>query len=434
MIKRGLYNYLKFLVRFSFGIFYRPTVVLGKERLQLQGPTILATNHPNTLVDALNAAGRANQIVHFLVNASLYSSTIGRRFFDYMFCIPVKRRQDPSVSGVDNSDSFARCYEHFLAGGHLFIAPEGGSEAGRRLRPIKRGTAHMVMGAYRDQPEAQPVRILPIGLNYQYPNRFGSYLVVNVGEPILNTDYAEQFETNPRAAINQLTKDLEDRLRSTLIHTRSSRQDEALTVLENLLQAQQPVPLETHFHRARLLIRAMQDWENRDPEGYQAFEAEVCELQQKLRALKLTEETLIIHQERAPRAYWGLFAGLPLYLFGYLNNLFAAGIPSLLSRSSKIDREYEATVQILLGLLTFPLFYLVQSWLLSSWLGMWGAIAYGLSLLPAGIFAWHYRQYWKRHRSIYRFKNLSPTQQLVLIQQKDQLMERIQQFVRDGVA
>jgi len=433
MIKRGLYNYLKFLVRFSFGIFYRPTVVLGKERLRLQGPTILVTNHPNTLVDALNAAGRANQIVHFLVNASLYSSAMGRRFFDYMFCIPVKRRQDKGVTGVDNADSFARCYEHFQAGGHLFIAPEGGSEAGRRLRPVKRGTAHMVLGAYRANPDAEPVRILPVGLNYQCPHRFGSYLVVNVGEPILNTDYAGQYEANSRDAIKQLTTDLEDRLRSTLIHTRSPEQDEALTVLENLLQAQHPVPLETHFHRVRLLIGAMQDWEDRAPEEYRVFEGEVRSVLQTVRAHKITEEALIMHQERAPRAYWRLFAGLLPYLFGYLNNLLAAGIPYLVSRSSKIDQEYRATVQILLGLFTFPLFYIVQSWLLSSWLGVWGAIGYGLSLLPAGIFAWRYRQYWKRHRAIYRFKNLAPTQQLVLIQQKDQLMERIQQFVRDGV-
>ncbi len=433
MIKRGLYNYLKFLVRFSFGIFYRPTVVLGKERLRLQGPTILATNHPNTLVDALNAAGRANQIVHFLVNASLYSSATGRRFFDYMFCIPVKRRQDKGAAGVDNADSFARCYEHFRAGGHLFIAPEGGSEAGRRLRPVKRGTAHMVMGAYRAQPEAEPVRILPIGLNYQRPHRFGSYLVVNVGEPILNTDYAEQYQTNPREAVKQLTNDLEERLRSTLIHTRSPEQDEALTVLENLLQAQQPVPLETHFHRIRLLIGAMQNWEDHQPQEYSVFEDEVRSVQQQMRELKLTEEALIMHEERAPRAYWRLFAGLPLYLFGYINNLFAAGIPYLLSQSSRIDREYEATVQILLGLITFPFFYVLQAWLLSSWLGVWGAIGYGLSLLPAGLFAWHYRQYWKRHRAIFRFKNLAPRQQLVLIQQKDKLMERIQQFVRNGV-
>jgi len=433
MIKRGLYNYLKFLVRFSFGIFYRPTVILGKERLRLEGPTILATNHPNTLVDALNAAGRANQIVHFLVNASLYSSAAGRRFFDYMFCIPVKRRQDANVPGIDNADSFTRCYEHFRQGGHLFIAPEGGSEAGRRLRPIKRGTAHMVLGAYRSQPEADPVRILPIGLNYERPHRFGSYLVVNVGEPLLNTDYAEQFDDHPRAAVQQLTKDLEDRLRSTLIHTRSPEQDEALTLLENLLHAQQPVPLETHFHRVRLLIGAMQDWQDDHPEEYRAFEDEVRSVQQKLGEEKLTEEALIMHEERAPRAYWRLLAGLPLYLFGFLNNILAAGIPYLLSRSSKIDQEYKATVQILLGLITFPLFYTLQSWLLSPLLGVWGAIGYGLSLLPAGLFAWRYRQYWKRHRAIYRFKNLGPTQQLVLIRQKDQLMERIQQFIRDGV-
>mgnify|MGYP006266914473 CR=1 FL=1 len=433
-IKSALYNYLKFLVRISFPVFYRHTRVIHRERLRLQGPTILATNHPNTLIDALNAAGRANQIVHFLVNASLYKSSFSRRFFDFMFCIPIKRPQDPSGTGVKNNHSFDRLYQHLSRGGHVFIAPEGGSEAGRRLRPLKKGIARILLQVRQEYPDAPPVRILPIGFTYSDAGTFGSSLIVNVGEPILDEDWFDARQEDERRAIRDLTGHLEQTLRSLIIDTHDPEEDRLLAQMEALLQTTDPQDQETAFFRAQRLLSRLHHWQEQAPDDFRSFRIAFSDYVDALERHHITSEALAQHQEAIVRHYLWLMLGLPLYIFGYLNNFLAAGIPRLVATRPFIDVEYRATVQILLGLITVPLFYLLQALLVGQWLGTWPGLLYLLALFPSGLFAWHYRQYWKRSRTIYRVKTLRPELQLKLTGQYERFVQRLQQLLRDGGA
>lgn len=433
-IKSALYNSLKFLVRTSFPIFYRRIHVIHQERFRLQGPTILATNHPNTLIDALNAAGRADQIVHFLVNASLYKSNISRRFFDFMFCIPIKRRQDPADTGVRNEQSFERLSQHLHEGGHVFIAPEGGSEAGRRLRPLKKGIARILLQVRQEYPDAPAVRILPIGFTYSDASRFGSSLIVNVGEPIRDIDWSDAFRQNEPQAIRDLTHHLEKTLRSLIIDTRNPQEDRLLQHMEDLLQTTDPMDQKDAFFRAQRLLSKLHEWQEQAPDDFRSFHTALTDYAEALERHHISSEALVGHQESIARHALWLTLGLPIYLFGYINNFLAAGIPRFVATRPAIDKEYQATVQILLGLVTVPLFYLVQTWLVGSWLGTWPALLYLLGLFPTGLFAWHYRQFWKRSRAIYRVKTLRPERQVKLTGQYERLTRRLQQLLRNDLA
>lgn len=433
-IKSALYNFLKFLVRTSFPVFYRRTRVINQDRLRLQGPTILATNHPNTLIDALNAAGRADQIVHFLVNASLYQSNISRRFFDFMFCIPIKRRQDPADTGVQNGNSFKRLYQHLSQGGHIFIAPEGGSEYGRHLRPLKKGTARILLQARQEYPEAPPIRILPIGFTYSDAGTFGSDLIVNVGEPIIDEDWSDAFRQNERETIQNLTVYLEKTLSGLIINTHDAEEDRLLAHMEDLLQTTDPLDQEDAFFRAQRLLSALHTWQEQAPDDYRSFRIAFADYANALERHRIESEALAQHQESIVRHYLWLMLGLPIYLFGYLNNFLAAGIPRFVATRPFLDVEYRATAQILLGLLTVPLFYFLQTLFVGRWLGTWPALLYLLALFPAGLFAWHYRQYWKRSRTIYRVKTLPPELQLKLTGQYERFTKRLQQLLGHAVA
>ena len=428
-IKSAIYNYLKLLVRISFPIFYRRTRVLHRERLRLQGPTILATNHPNTLIDALNAAGRVDQIVHFLVNASLYQSSFSRRFFDFMFCIPIKRRQDPAITGMRNDDSFERLYQHLSEGGHIFIAPEGGSQDGRQLRPLKKGVARILLHAREEYPDAPPVRILPIGFTYSEADTFGSSLMVNVGTPILDEEWLDAFRQNKRKAIKDLTDHLEDTMRSLIIDTRTPEEDRLLKYMEALLQATDPLNQEAAFFRAQRLLSALHRWEAEHPNDFRSFRIAFTDYIDALQRHHISSEALANHQESIVRHYSWLMLGLPIYLFGYINNFLAAGIPRFVATRSFLDKEYRATAQIVLGLITVPLFYILQTLLVGQWLGTWPALLYFLTLFPAGLFAWHYRQYWHRSRTIYRIKTLRPELQLKFTGQFERFARRLRQLL-----
>ena len=422
--KVALYAYLKFLVRFSFALFYRPTVVIGKERLRLSQPTIIATNHPNTLIDALNAAGRTNRVVYFLVNAGLYHSKLGRTLFNFLYCIPIKRKEDPSAAGVNNNDSFDKCYEHLINGGHIFIAPEGGSIAGRRIRPLKPGTARIALEAQKRAPQGPTIRILPVGFTYSNPSALGSTLVVRVGEPIEVSDFLHAYELDPRTSVKKITDIMASQLKELILHTQSPEEDKVLSVCEQLVQATTPLsPKEQHF-RAQSWLKRWKSWKQTNSVSYREFLDTGLQLAENLSKLKITPQALADNSTSSLAAILRLLLGLPLFLFGYINHFLPAIIPWYLAQKQTYS-EYKATVQILVGLITFTFFYTLQTVLVWFICGDGYALIYLLLLLPSGLFTSYYQRFWTKIKSQARLKSISTILKSQLLEQRDFLIRTL---------
>ena len=52
-----LYRILRYIARIALRWFYRDVEIIGLERLPREGPLLVASNHPNALVDALVMSG-----------------------------------------------------------------------------------------------------------------------------------------------------------------------------------------------------------------------------------------------------------------------------------------------------------------------------------------------------------------------------------------
>ena len=78
-------------------IFYSKILTRNKKAFRLKHPTILVTNHPNTLYDPFMAAVPVNRFVHFLANAGLFDIPVLGAFLGSTFGIKVERRQDVGV-------------------------------------------------------------------------------------------------------------------------------------------------------------------------------------------------------------------------------------------------------------------------------------------------------------------------------------------------
>ncbi len=432
----GIYLFLKGIVKIMLRAYYPQTRVIHPERLKLTAPTLLATNHPNTLIDALNAAGRVDRQVFFLVNAGLFRQRFSRWFFSTFYCIPVERRQDTNGRRVDNRNTFARVDEHLGKGGQIFIAPEGSSELERHLRPVKTGAARMALSAAQKKDFQLNVRILPIGLNYEQANRFGTRLLVKVGEPILAADFRDLYLEDTQKGVRAMTKALEDRLRSLIIDTRDRREDQLVRYLEQLLRHSAPQPEAAHFRRTKVLIEQLRHWEEDQPPAFQAFRVAVEAYFSDLRHRRLTDSSLAA-------GHWpGLFnllgqtlallAAAPLFLFGALNNALAAGVPLIVNRLLKLYIGYSATVKMMMALLSFPVFYLLQFLLVARLAGSpWSWIYLG-SLLPAGYFAWWYAGRFKATLASWRYYLLErrkPEAVKLLVAQRQRLWRKVQELL-----
>ncbi|HKW09452.1 MAG TPA: 1-acyl-sn-glycerol-3-phosphate acyltransferase [Gemmatimonadaceae bacterium] len=142
-------------------------------------PVLYVGLHRNGAVDGILYKSAFPRAV-FLISRQLVRSWFARLFFTG---IPVTRDKDehePS-SRRDNARALATAVDHVVAGGDLFVFPEGTSDLGPRHLPFKPGAAKVLAGAM--ERGVTPV-VLPLGIFYEAAPTFRSDVCIVVGAPI----------------------------------------------------------------------------------------------------------------------------------------------------------------------------------------------------------------------------------------------------------
>jgi 1-acyl-sn-glycerol-3-phosphate acyltransferase len=212
-----LYRILKVLVGLALGVYFRRIDVYHRERIPEGRPVILAGNHPSAFLDAMIPAVRLRQILYFLVRGDIYGNRFVRRVLFAMHTLPIFRFRDGFRRMRANQETFDRCYQ-ILEGrkNPVLIMAEGGNSERKRLLPLQKGAARLAFGA-RDAKDLDDLVIVPFGVNYTNVWRFRSQAMLDFGEPLYLKDYLEVYAANPRAAVTQLTRDLEQHMRQVVV-------------------------------------------------------------------------------------------------------------------------------------------------------------------------------------------------------------------------
>jgi 1-acyl-sn-glycerol-3-phosphate acyltransferase len=197
------------IVRFALWIYFRHIEVRGRELVPSNRPLIFVANHPNVLLDSLLLASAIpHHRPRFLAKSTLFK----RRFCAFLLrqlgAIPVARQQDGGRVG--NQDMLRQACATLHSGGSLVFYPEGGSLAGRRVRPLKSGAARIALRAAEEG--TGDVCIVPVGLTYAAPHLFRSGIEMHFGEPIEVEDFIAADRANRHRASNDLTAAIHARL------------------------------------------------------------------------------------------------------------------------------------------------------------------------------------------------------------------------------
>lgn len=417
------YGFLRFLVVVTYRIFYSEITVLHKERLQFKGPGIILSNHPSTLMDPLATGIQTNRRLSFLANAGLFKNPAFGAFLN-IYCIPVERPKDVNGRRINNADSFARADEHLANGGVIYIAPEGTSNIERRLRPLKTGTARIALSAESKQGFALNLKIIPVGLTYTAPKDFRSKVLVNIGAPVMLKDYQKAYQEKPFPVAKQLTADLQTKMQDLIFHTETEEMDTLLLRIQKLLQSQSPKNSGPHFLRSEKTLKYLKSL---NEPGYSDLVQKGEEYFSTLYSNALSEHSFYKSTEQGTdwsKWIW-LILGFPFFIYGWLNNLLAFGIPAKIAYSLKMYHGYIPAAKTLGGLIFIPLFYYLQSKLVAHFFGANIAWAYLLTLLPLGWVAWQYRHLWTQwisDRKAQRIKKNNPALHQKLKKQRSTLI------------
>jgi len=181
------------------------------------GPVLLVANHANMLLDPLLLMRVTGRRAVPLVKAPHLRTPLFGWVLRGLGALPVYRRQDDPRLLAKNQSALGEAAEVLREGRMLLVFPEGGSEPGPALRPLKTGASRVALGAEAAAGWTLDLVVLPVGLSYEGPERFRSCALAVVGEPIRVANWRAAYERSPAVAIRELTGRMTAGLESALL-------------------------------------------------------------------------------------------------------------------------------------------------------------------------------------------------------------------------
>jgi 1-acyl-sn-glycerol-3-phosphate acyltransferase len=207
-----IYRLLRWISGISLHWFYREIRIVGKEKIPTRGPLLIAANHQNALVDSLIAGWVTPRRITMTAKATLTDNPLIAALFKIVGVVPLRRTSDEPRNSVGlpldrsrNVGAFREILRILEKDGAVLIFPEGKSHNEAGLEPLRTGLARLALQA-RDEQSIKGVRILPVGLTFEYKAAPGSIVGVQVGDAI-------EMDTWPGRDPAELTLEIAKRMR-----------------------------------------------------------------------------------------------------------------------------------------------------------------------------------------------------------------------------
>src|SRR6266550_5170060 len=382
MLRRIIVTILKFALR----VYFRRIEVVGLDNVPRDAPVIFVLNHPNALVDPVFLLCLAPRRVSFVAKATLFRMPIISYFVRALDSLPAYRRQDEGQDVSRNLDTFAAARRLLARGGTIGICPEGVSHNEPRLKPLKTGAARIALGAV-SSGEAIDLQIVPVGLYYTEKTTFRSSALLYFAEGLpVKPVTPEPDGTPPRAAVRELSDQIETALREVMLH---AEQEEALSLISRAEQIFSAAEVDEHDEEQRLarslqlrqrFLKGYAFYRSHSPRRIDAIEARIARFEYEMKEAGIDPADLSL-PPTAAHTIFRLLAQIvtcvllaPFALFGTVVHYPAYRFAGYLSRRlARHEQDVLSTFKIISAMLFFPLTWIligVVSWRLAGgWTG-----------------------------------------------------------------
>ena len=180
-----LYSFVKIIARIAIKIYCRDIQFNKKELLKLDGPLLLAANHPNSFLDAVILCTLFNKPVYSLARGDAFKNKFYAKILYKFKMFPVYRVSEGVENMDENYKTFDLCKEIFKQNGIVLIFSEGLCINEWHLRPLKKGTARLAASSWQ---AGIPLKVLPVAINYSSFNKFGKNIKLFFGDFITAED------------------------------------------------------------------------------------------------------------------------------------------------------------------------------------------------------------------------------------------------------
>ncbi len=431
------YDISKRYVTSTFRKFYSKFIVIGEENIPHASPVIFAPNHNNALMDALAILATIphEDSIVFLARADMFNNKMAARLLTFTKIMPAFRMRDGVENLGKNQEIFERCIEVLDNNKALGIMPEGNQGEQKKLRPLVKGIFRIAFATQLKYGTTPTVKIVPVGLDYGDYIKYGKHIIVNYGKPIEVAEYMEQYSDNPVLATNAIRNRLKEDLSNLMLNIDSTDFydcfEAVIEIANRPLLEQKNTPTDEYslFVGRQDISTQLSKIEKENPAVIQKLDTLTKEYRDGLFKLKLKTGVL----EKAPfklpellRECLLLVIGSPVFVLGFIFNVLPFFTPVLL-RKYVFKAKYLGFFSSLhygLGIVTFPLFYLIQMLLFANLISSlwWACLLFIIGQFLLGKWALLWYRKFRKFIAKLRYNKLKNT---FLLNQVQEIRQKI---------
>ncbi len=411
-----LYTLLKAYTRFIHNtFFYKKIIVIGLENIPKDKPVLVAPNHQNALMDALAIIFAQKIQPVFLARSDIFKNPIVAKILFAIKILPVYRIRDGKDKMVLNDIIFKKATEVLEHNRQVVIFPEAKHIDKKHVRHLKKGIQRIAFMLEENNDFKAGVQVVPAGIYYSSYWNFQSELVVTFGKPINVADYEDDYKNDPLNTLIKFSKILHDKITEQVIHIKDLKFHGEYDFLRNINKQQmlkelslKPTTL-NNLKADQETIKKADLIKNSDSEGFNRLMQNLKEYSEGLKKFKLKDWVLGDKDKNSNilLRVLVLILALPVFLYGFLNNIIAYSVPVFINKKIT-DRQFESSVSYGLGVLLFPIIYILQTLIVLFVFKIWYvALIYFISLPILGLIAFKIHRFFVKTMALLRFNKMN---------------------------
>ena len=206
----------------------------GRNNIPYGKPVIFAPNHVNAFMDSIAIGVLTKQKIRFFARGDVFKKKLAKIILNDLSVSPVFRLQEGFSEIKKNDKTFEECRNRLAKNETILLFPEAICIQERKLRPLKKGLSRIIFQTEEAFDFKKDVLVVPVGLNYTKAHKFRSKLFVDIGEPISIKTYEQRYKQDKVKAINEFTKELEQKLGEHMVILKNPEHEKLLEGIEEM--------------------------------------------------------------------------------------------------------------------------------------------------------------------------------------------------------
>jgi 1-acyl-sn-glycerol-3-phosphate acyltransferase len=387
------YENLRTYVRFAFWLTHKRIVVTGLENIPKDKPVIFAANHQNALMDPLALVCTNPLQTLWLTRADIFKTKAVADFLKLLKMIPIYRIRDGKDNLSNNEEIFNQVTLTLESKQSVALFPEAAHSGRRQMLSHKKAIPRIAFETEEKNNFQLDLQVVPVGIFYDHYWKFNRTLLVQYGKPLEIDAFKDRYAENQQNAMLSLRDQIHERIEPLVMQINSVdhyADYEDIRMVSGKEYAKKTFfssnPVVQLFKAEQELIAKIEKLEAGQPEVFKQAKDKTHLYIKTIRTTGITDKQLV-KAVNTPLPlllvqFIGALLTIPVFLFGLLTNAIPYLIPRLFITRKLKDKAFVSSFNFAVGLVLFPVFYLIEFGLIWVYSGSFPAALISIILMP----------------------------------------------------